>query len=83
MAITVEEVSATQIYPIYERQRNMVNLRGNCEVLLLAHEMGDLNDEEFVLLYDLNRSTNLDLPYWDYERFDLDRMSDDKRIAEF
>ena len=35
------------------------------------------------MLYDLNRSTNLNLPYWDYERFDLDRMSDDECIAEF
>ena len=35
------------------------------------------------MLYDLNRSTNLNLPYWDYERFDLDRMNDDECIAEF
>ena len=61
----------------------MVNLRENRETILSAHDMGDLNDEEFIMLYDLNRSTNLDLPYWDYERFDLDRMSDDECIAEF
>ena len=45
--------------------------------------MEDLNDEEFIMLYDLNRYTNLDLPYWDYERFDVDRMSDDECISEF
>ena len=53
----------------------MVDLRENIAKL---HDMGDLNDEEFIMLYDLNRSINLDLPYWEYERFDLDRMSDDK-----
>ena len=61
----------------------MVNLRENREALLFAYNMGDINDEEFIMLYDLNRSTNLDLPYWDYERFDLDRMTDDECIAEF
>ena len=61
----------------------MLKLRENREAILSAHDMGDLNDEKFIMLYDLNRSTNLDLPYWDYERFDLDRMSDDECIAEF
>jgi len=61
----------------------MVNLRQNREALLFAHDGGDINDEEFILLYDLNRSTNLDLPYWDYERFDLDSMNDDECKAEF
>ena len=61
----------------------MVNLRQNREALLHAYDMRDINDEEFMLLYNLNRSTNLDLPYWNYERFDLDLMSDDECIAEF
>ena len=41
----------------------MVNLRQNREALVFAHDGGDINDEEFILLYDLNRSTNLDLSY--------------------
>ena len=62
---------------------NLVNLRENYEALLSAYDMGDINDEEFIMLYDLNRSTHLYLPYWDYERLDLDRMTDDECIAEF
>ena len=46
-----------------------MDLRENIAKLL---DMGDLNDEEYIMLYDLNRSINLDLPYWEYERFDLD-----------
>ena len=42
------------------------------ELLLVAYDAGDLNDEEFILLYDLNRRNNLNLPYWDYPRFVLD-----------
>ena len=40
--------------------------------LLISHYEGIVDDEEFLLLYDINTSPNLDLPY-DlnlYERFD-------------
>ena len=57
----------------------MVNLRANRDTILSAHDTGDLNDG-IIMLY---RSTNLDLPYWYYDMFDLDRMSDDECIAEF
>ena len=42
-----------------------------------------IDDEEFILLYDLNRSHNPDLPYWNYENFDLDNLSDEECKAEF
>ena len=42
------------------------------EALLLAYDKDLINDEEFVLLYDLNTSKNFDYPYWNYNRFDLD-----------
>ncbi|KAK3728021.1 hypothetical protein QZH41_009525 [Actinostola sp. cb2023] len=42
-----------------------------------------ITDEEFAILYDVNCSKNLDLPYDDYERFDLDNMENDECIAEF
>ena len=44
---------------------------------------GVLSDAEFVLLYDENRSKNLDLPYDENGRFDLDEMADSECISEF
>ena len=44
---------------------------------------GVLSDEELVLLYDENRSKNLDLPYDEYGRFDLYEMADSECISEF
>ena len=38
--------------------------------LLISHYEGIVDDEEFLLLYDINTSRNLDLPYDLYERFD-------------
>ncbi|CAH3024094.1 unnamed protein product, partial [Porites evermanni] len=42
-----------------------------------------INDEEFVLLYDINTAKSPDFPYWNYEAFELDNMSDDECQAEF
>ena len=44
------------------------------DLLLLCHDEGSLTDEEFILLYDLNSLKNLDLPYWKYQRFDINNM---------
>ena len=38
--------------------------------LLISHCEEIVDDEEFLLLYDINTSPNLDLPYDLYERFD-------------
>ena len=35
-------------------------------VVVEAFGDGLLNDEEFVLLYDLSSSRNLNIPYWQY-----------------
>ena len=51
--------------------------------LLLAHSENLINDEDLVLLYDLNTSRNIDLPYWSYKEFDLDTLSDDECRSEF
>ena len=42
-----------------------------------------INDQEFVLLYDINTAKSHDFPYWNYEAFELDSMSDDECQAEF
>ena len=48
------------------------------EALLLAHSQHLIDDVEFVLLYDLNTFKYPALPYWEYETFDLDGLTDDE-----
>ena len=50
---------------------------------MLANDMDLINDEEMLLLYDLNRSKNLDIPYWKCDKFELDSLSDDECKSEF
>ena len=61
----------------------MPNFRENRALILQSYLSGILSDEEFVLLYDVNTSKNPDFPYWNYERFDLDKLSDQESEAEF
>ena len=42
--------------------------------MLYALDERLITEEEFLLLYDVNRSTNLDFPYEQYKLFDLDDM---------
>ena len=42
-----------------------------------------INDEEFLLLYDLNSFDNVDLPYNSYPGFDFDNLEDDECLSEF
>ena len=51
--------------------------------LLISHDDGVINDEELLLLYDLNRSDNVDLPYNSYPGFDFDDLEDDECLSEF
>ncbi|PFX22870.1 hypothetical protein AWC38_SpisGene12588 [Stylophora pistillata] len=48
-----------------------------------SHSDGLINDEELLLLYDLNRSDNVDLPYNSYPGFDFDDLEDDECRSEF
>ena len=43
---------------------------------LLSLDQLVIREEELVVLYDLNISKNLDFPYWNYLRFDLDSRTD-------
>ena len=56
----------------------MATFREAREALLLANDLDLIDDEEMLLLYDLNRSRNLDIPYWKYEKFELDSLSDEE-----
>ena len=61
----------------------MPSFRQNRSLILLPHGAGFLDDEEFVLLYDINTWKNPDLPYWNYGAFDLDQLTDVECKAEF
>ena len=55
------------------------------DFLLELHFLGDIDDEEFIHLYDLNRRRNLhvNLPYGQYHKFDLEQMRKDECLVEF
>ena len=61
----------------------MASFRETRDALLLAHDQELINDEEFVLLYNINTSKNYDYPYWNYKIFDLDDWSDDECRSDF
>ena len=42
------------------------------DAVLFSHDNGFIDDEEFILLYEECTSTNLQFPYDDYPRFDLE-----------
>ena len=52
-------------------------------MLLIIHFQGVINDEEFLLLYDLNKSTNLDLPYEYYDSFEFYLLENDECLLEY
>ena len=52
-------------------------------MLLICHDMKIISDEEFLLLYDANRSEMLNLRYDSYEKINLENMHEDQSITEF
>ena len=61
----------------------MPKLRDVRNQLLLAHFDNLIDDEELLMLYDINKSNNLDLPYQNYGKFDLDQLNEDECKSEF
>ena len=61
----------------------MANSREMRDPFTLYHSSEVINDEEFILLYDVFSSKNLNLPYEDYRRFSFDHMEPDECKAEF
>ena len=68
---------------VRETTREMSNLRETRNCIAYAYRKGFINDREFVLLYDANRSKNPDFPYWNYERFEPDELTNAECNAEF
>ena len=63
-------------------KQSFLTMKIDNDSLLLLHNAGSLTDEEFLLLYDINKS-NLTLPYWNYSKCDLDCLENDKCVSEF
>ena len=52
-------------------------------MLTVAYTDNLISDEEFLLLYDLNKSKNLELPYDKHDKFDLGNLCEDECRADF
>ena len=63
--------------------QNIASLRQTWEGLLFAFGDGVINEEHFLLVFDLNTRNNLDYPYWKYQAFNLDRLSYDECMTYF
>ena len=55
----------------------MASYRETRNLLLLSHA-DNIIDDEFLLLFDWNRSKSPVIPYWLYPPFALEGMSDDE-----
>ena len=53
------------------------------DAILMAHSQELIPYNDCILLYDLVKSKNRDLPYWNYNPFDLDKLSDAECQEEF
>ena len=51
----------------------MTTFRKVRKLLLTSLDDGDISEDEFLQLYDVNRSKNPDFPFQNYEHFDLER----------
>ena len=58
-------------------------MKADQNLFFIALELGDMDEEEFLMLCDMNRTHNLDLLYWKYEKFDLHHLENDECVAEF
>ena len=61
----------------------MPSLRGVRECSLLTNALKLSVDEEFALLFDLNRSKNPNFLYWWNQKFDFENLADDECKTEF
>ena len=50
---------------------DMASFTETRELLCISHAMGCITDAEFLLLYEENKSDNLDFPYQEYPTFSL------------
>ena len=52
--------------------------------VFMAHNLNVIDNQEMALLENVNRpKRNLAIPYWQYEKFDLEQMCNDECKSEF
>ena len=61
----------------------MTSFRDVQNLLLLSHGSNFIEDEEFLILYDLFEPRNPDFPYETYPKFNLHEMAESESLAEF
>ena len=61
----------------------MPNFRDIRDLSYLSHFDDNIEDEKFMILLELVKSKNRDLPYWTYPCFDLEKLSNDECLEEF
>ena len=61
----------------------MASFRAVRAAIAECYANGGLDDEEFMLLYDVNRSRNPEFPYDNDEHFDLEALDESECKAEF
>ena len=52
-------------------------------MLLIAYDISYIYEVEFAILYDLNKSNNPEISYWQHDTFDLKSMKDNEYKTEF
>ena len=52
-------------------------------ILLQSFDDGDISEDEFLILYDVNTSENPDFPNENYGKFDLNDVDDSACLSEF
>ena len=73
--------SGDQIY--IARKSEMANLHRARDLLICGYFFDMLDDDDFVLLYDMNKPSNPDFNYKEYSKFDLNDLNDDECNAYF
>ena len=58
------------------------SLKSVRETLLYAYAEDIVDEIEFILLYDANKSRRI-YPYWNFERFDLENFDDAQCFTDF
>ena len=51
------------------------------EAIAIAYSCDIIDTEEAILLFDINRSKNPEFPYWEYNSFDVNSLSEDEFLA--
>ena len=61
----------------------MATFREAREALSIANDLNLIDEENVLLLSEVNTSKNLDIPFWKYDKLDLDSLTDDECKSEF